>query len=74
MMRRTKRFFGNDDGAKLLKAIGECRSAVIVAMTVAPIGGDVYRRCGPLLTAIDHLAEVLAGKRTHFHEKPAGGS
>jgi hypothetical protein len=36
----------------------------------APIGGPVYTAVGELMEAIDGVAEVLTGDRSHFHMKP----
>jgi hypothetical protein len=68
--RRTKRIFTDVDSRDLLKAIGECRAACIVASSKAPITGDVYQRCTGLIQAIDDVAEVLTGDRQHFWLRP----
>jgi hypothetical protein len=52
-----RRYFGPNDADSLLDAIGACRRACVVASTVAPIGGPVYRN--RLMEEIDLVAEVV---------------
>jgi hypothetical protein len=72
--RRSKRIFSDMDRDALLAAIGACRSACIRATTAAPIGEPIYVAVGNLQRAIDDIAEVLTGDRTHFHLKSGGPS
>ncbi len=69
MIRRTKRSFSEGDRRALLDAMEQCRKACVQTRTVAPIGGDVYQGAGELMRAVDEMAEVLTGDRTHFHGK-----
>jgi hypothetical protein len=72
--RRSKRIFSDMDRDALLAAIGACRDACIRAATAAPIGEPVYVAVGNLRHAIDDVAEILTGDRTHFHLKGGGPS
>jgi len=57
-----------------MQAAGECRSACIHVLTNAPINGPAYVAAQDVMKAIDGLAEVLVGDRTHFHLKGHGGN
>jgi hypothetical protein len=65
------RHFCDQDKKELLRAIEECRKAVIRAETKAPPFKDVYKACLVLDGAIDELAFVLTGDRGYFHIKMA---
>jgi hypothetical protein len=54
------------DRDALIAAFGLCRTACIRAGTAAPINEPIYRATGKLMTAIDDMAEILTGDRTHF--------
>ena len=54
------------DRDALLAALGTCRDACVRACTRAPIKSDVYGATGKLMDAIDDVAGVLTGDRTHF--------
>ncbi len=74
--------FCGTEAAKLLAAIGDCRDACVRASGKAPINEPIYQRTHDVMTAIDGLAEVLTGDRTHFLKPvwpshrmgPVGGS
>jgi hypothetical protein len=55
-------------------AFGARRDACVRAATAAPIGEPIYVAVGNLHHAIDDIAEVLTGDRTHFHLKGGGPS
>jgi hypothetical protein len=65
-----RRYFGRNDVAALVDAIGAFRRACIAASSAAPIGGPIYRAANQLMEEIDLVAEVLTGDRRHFWLKP----
>ena len=67
-----RRILSHQRIADALKAAGECRAACIRILTDAPIDGPAYKATQDVMQAIDGLAEVLVGDRTHFHLKPHG--
>ena len=64
-----RRYFGPNDAAALLDAVGACHRAC-TASSAAPIGGPIYRAANRLMEEIDLVAEVLTGHRRHFWLKP----
>jgi hypothetical protein len=68
--RRTKRYWTEMDRDALLAAVASCRDACVRAITRAPNKSDVYEATSRLMDAIDDVACVLTGDRTHFHLKP----
>jgi hypothetical protein len=53
------RSFGETDKATFLAAIRTFRDALIQAQRTAPPTGDVYKATGPVLDALEELAEAL---------------
>ena len=60
--------------ADALQVAGECRAGCIRILTDAPINSPASNAARDVMAAIDGLAEVLVGNRTHFHLKPHGGN
>ncbi|TDG28019.1 hypothetical protein [Paracraurococcus ruber] len=74
MVRRRSSLLSAQLVAEVMEAAGECRRACIRIRTEAPINGPAYEAAGRVMEAIDGLAEVLVGDRTHFHLKPHGST
>jgi len=73
-MRRSSRSDRLVDRPRLLGALGDCRSAVIEAMTVMRPTGALYHSAATVLAAIDGLALMLTGNRSYFHLRGHGGA
>lgn len=56
--------------ATAMDDLERARSACVRICTEAPIGGEHYRAAGEVMSAIDGFAEVVTGRRDHFHTKP----
>jgi hypothetical protein len=74
MARRSSRSDRLVDRPKLLAALGECRLAVIHAMTKMRVTGPLYYSASTVLAAIDALALMLTGQRSYFDLRGHGGS
>lgn len=69
-MAKNQRRFGDLEKAALLKAIGECRKASIIAADAALFDRkDVKQSCGELQKVIDDLAGKLTGNPEYFWGK-----
>ena len=53
--------------SRLLEALGNCRQAVISAMTQVKPAGPVYHGCQMVTSAIDALAHLITGSPHYFH-------
>ena len=67
MNQRTKR--GTIKTAQVLEKLERGRAGAIQVHREAKINSDAYRAARQILEAIDDLAHVLTGDKTHFHLK-----
>ena len=57
------------DNGPLLAALGQCRQACTGLCARTVIGSPAYKSAAALMEAIDLFAEVLTGRKDHFHLK-----
>jgi hypothetical protein len=69
MVRRSQRYFGEQEKARLLEAIGMFRTACREAQVQLKPFGDVYSAINKLGPPLDDVTELLTGDRTYFHLK-----
>ena len=72
MSRRWSRADSLVDRPRLLRALRDCRTAVIEATTRMKPTGALYHSASTVLAAIDGLALMLTGDRSFFHLKGHG--
>ena len=76
MTNRRQRIFSDDDAQDLLRAVGECRRAAVLALGRAPINSEGSKAVLDLLVVLDNVALVLTGNRERFwmrlHSTPKG--
>lgn len=68
-MSRRKPIYLDSERDELLARIGECRKNCTRALGRMPINSPLYRALRALTGAMDDVAEVAIGDRTHFHLK-----
>jgi hypothetical protein len=70
MTNRRQRIFSDSDADDLLRAVGECRRAAVLALSRAPIHAEGTKAVMELLAVLDSIAEALTGDRERFWAKP----
>ena len=65
--RRSQRFLSEEDKQTFLAKAGELRRSCIEMQTRGPINDPFYASVSKLMEAIDGVAEVVTGRRNHFH-------
>lgn len=67
--RRSKRYVSDADKQSFLAKAGELRDACVGMQTRGPINDPLYRSIAEVMSAIDAVAEVMTGRRDHFHTR-----
>jgi hypothetical protein len=64
--------FGQEQQARLLRALGEARREVIAARRVSRPRSGIVRCLESLTEEIDAVAQVITGRDDYFHSQQVG--